>query len=152
MVSLFVCCLLGASQLLPEQGGLLACGRWQVCLSLVAVSAVWWFGKEEQRNLSFLVVSFQSDRLKHRHPTQTCPPWSLFSCGSAVVLAGGLGRRSNGRHSIVHGSWVTRGLGKRDQEQKDGVLLLSSVFVQSHLLQVLLLQLGYEGGGYWSPC
>lgn len=74
MVSLSVCCLLGASQLLPEQGGLLACGRWQVCLSLVAVSAVWWFGKEEQRNLSFLVVSFQSDRLKHRHPTQTCPP------------------------------------------------------------------------------
>lgn len=38
--------------------------------------------------------------------------------------------------------------GKRDQEQKDGVLLLSSVFVQSHLLQVLLLQLGHEGGGY----
>lgn len=28
MVSLSVCCLLRASQLLPEQGGLLACERW----------------------------------------------------------------------------------------------------------------------------
>lgn len=105
--------------------GLLSCFLWllgrgwsKVCLSLVAVSAVWWFEREEQKNLSFLVDSFQSNSLSSHTPTQTCPHRSMFSCGSAVVwpVAWVEEARADTRKFMEVGSLEVWGKGTRNRK------------------------------------